>query len=280
MDRVKGADVDTHEIGAPRTMEAFNDRLRRIGGALPKRLRQCADYVAANPDRVAVSTVAELALAADVQPSAFMRFCQELGFSGFSQMQKLFREEYSQKWPDYTTRLSKLRDGGGDTPAALLAEFAEAGRGSIENLTRTIDAGQLDRAVAVLSAARTIHIVGLRRAFPVASYLAYAFEKMGIASILHSGLANLDFGHMLHEGDALIAITFAPYTADTVALAKKAEQRGLDIVAITDLPTSPLARLEATRLFVTEIDVGAFRSLSASLTLAIALSVAVGARAK
>ena len=72
---------------------------------MPKRLRQCADFIVALPDRVAVSTVAELAAAAEVQPSAVMRFCQELGFSGFSQMQRLFREEYARKWPDYGTRL-------------------------------------------------------------------------------------------------------------------------------------------------------------------------------
>lgn len=263
----------------PSTVESFNEKLRQISGSLPKRLRQCAEYVAANPDRVALSTVAELSLAADVQPSAFMRFCQEMGFSGFSQMQKLFREEYSQKWPDYTTRLSKLRTGGADTPAALLAEFAEAGRNSIENLTHTIDAEQLEKAVSILSKAHTIHIVGLRRAFPIATYLAYAFEKMNIPSILHSGLANLNFDHMLREGDALIAITFAPYTADTVELATIAEQRGLGLVAITDLPTSPLAQMEGARLFVSEIDVGAFRALSASMTLAITLAVAVGTKA-
>ena len=74
---------------------------------MPKRLRQCADFIARNPDRVAVSTVAELAAAAEVQPSAMMRFCQELGFSGFSQMQRLFRDEYSRKWPDYATRLAE-----------------------------------------------------------------------------------------------------------------------------------------------------------------------------
>jgi DNA-binding MurR/RpiR family transcriptional regulator len=262
----------------PETVAAFFERLRSIGDTLPKRLRQCADHVAANPDQVAVSTVAELAAGAQVPPSAFMRFCREMGFSGFSHMQKLFRDEYSQKWPDYATRLNKLRSGGSDTPTALLAEFAEAGRNSIENLTRAVDADALRRAVTVLAGARTIHVIGLRRTFPVATYLAYAFEKMRIPSILHSGVGNLDQEHMLAEGDALIAITFAPYTPATIALAEKAAARGLDIVAITDLPSSPLAGIEATRLFVPEIDVGAFRALSATLTLAMTLSVAVGAR--
>ena len=83
-----------------------------VSDGLPKRLKQCADYVAANPDRIAVSTVAEMAEGAGVKPSAFMRFCQVLGFSGFSQMQRLFRDSYVQNWPDYPTRLEKLRESG------------------------------------------------------------------------------------------------------------------------------------------------------------------------
>ena len=77
---------------APASIEEFRERLSQITDDLPRRLRQCADHIAANTDRIAVSTVAELAAGADVPPSALMRFCQIMGFSGFSGMQKLFRD--------------------------------------------------------------------------------------------------------------------------------------------------------------------------------------------
>jgi DNA-binding MurR/RpiR family transcriptional regulator len=263
---------------APQTVSAFNERLREVGGGLPARLRQCAEFVAAHPDRIAVSTVGELAAAANVQPSAFMRFCKELGFTGFSQMQKLFREDYLQRWPDYSTRLGRLKQQGEKTPLSLLADFADAGRASLESLVASIDAAALERCVALLSAARTVHIVGFRRAFPVASYLAYAFDRIGVPALLHSGLGNLTLEHMLGPQDAMIAISFAPYTDETVTIARQAEAAGLAIVAITDVMTSPLARLKAEPLYVTEIDVDAFRGLSATVALAITLAVSVGAR--
>ncbi len=75
---------------APASIKQFEERLIDVSESLPKRLRQCAEYVAANKDRIAVSTVAEMAEGAGVQPSAFMRFCRILGFSGFSEMQRLF----------------------------------------------------------------------------------------------------------------------------------------------------------------------------------------------
>ncbi|GGB33601.1 RpiR family transcriptional regulator [Roseibium aquae] len=262
---------------APQTIDAFFDRLSAEVDTLPKRLKQCADYIATNPDRVAVSTVAELSEAADVQPSAFMRFCQVMGFSGFSQMQKLFRSDYSQKWPDYITRLAKLREHGAESPSALLAEFVDVGRTSLENLMTSVDPAELQTAVDLLAKADTIHLVGFRRAFPVTSYLAYAFEKMQVPAVLHAGTANLDQTALVRPGDAILAVTFAPYTQQTVEIAELGRARNARLVAITDVITSPLARLGATTLLVSELDVGAFRALSASLSLAITLAVSVGA---
>ncbi len=263
---------------APKTLEEFQIRLVEITGGLPKRLRQCADYVARNTDIIAVSTVADLSKAAGVQPSAFMRFCQLMGFSGYSQMQRMFRDAFTQRWPDYATRLEALRASGEESPSTLLAEFIEAGRASLENLAASVEPHVLEHAVAVMSKAPMIHIVGLSRAFPVATYLAYAFEKMNAPAMLHGKFGNLDHRHAILPDDVLVVITFAPYTQETLDLATFAQARGCDIVAITDTINSPLHHLEATVLTVSEADVGSFRALTAPLSLAITLAVAVGTR--
>ncbi|MCC5781321.1 MurR/RpiR family transcriptional regulator [Nitratireductor sp. B36] len=265
------------EPSAPQTIEELLDRMLEVSDGLPKRLKQCADYVAANPDRIAVSTVAEMAEGAGVKPSAFMRFCQVLGFSGFSQMQRLFRDSYVQNWPDYPTRLEKLRESGAGSASALLAEFIEAGRLSLESLAKTIDPETLDAAIKTLSRANMVHIVGLRRAFSVAAYFAYAFEKMNVPTMIHDHVGRLDNRHAIRKGDAVIAITFAPYTTETVELAEAARAVGADVIAITDAIASPLRPITPLMLTVSEADFGAFRSLSATLSLAVALVVAVGA---
>jgi DNA-binding MurR/RpiR family transcriptional regulator len=260
----------------PTTVEEFQARLAAISDGLPRRLRQCADFIAANTDRIAVSTVAELAAGADVPPSALMRFCQILGFSGFSEMQRMFRDAYNPGWPDYSTRLKNLKAEGTGSPAALLAEFIEAGRSSLEALAKMADEAALGRSVDLLAAAQTVHVVGLRRAFPVATYLAYVFEKMSVPAMLHDGVGKLDHRFALRPGDAMLAITFAPYSEETLALAQDAKLRGLPVVALTDRMTSPLARFSDAVLTVEEVDFGAFRSLSATIALAISLAVAVG----
>lgn len=260
----------------PASVEAFRERLAGLPPDLPRRLRQCADYIAANSDRIAVSTVADIAAGAHVPPSAVMRFCRTLGFSGFSEMQRLFRDAFAPGWPDYATRLRNLRDTGSGSPAALLAEFVEAGHRSLESLAQSVDEATLRRATGILAGAGTIHVVGLRRAFPVAAYLAYVFEKMQVPAMLHDGVGKFDHRFALRPGDAVLAMTFAPYSDETLALAADARARGLAVVGLTDRTDSPLARHADAVLTVPEVDFGAFRSLSATLALALALAVAVG----
>ncbi len=260
----------------PTTIAEFRTRLATVADRLPRRLQACADFVSANMDRIAVSTVAELSSKAGVAPSAFMRFCQILGFSGFSEMQRLFRDSYAPPWPDYATRLQNLKSAGSGSPAALVAEFIEAGHLSLESLAKSLDEDAMKKAVDLLAQADTIHVIGARRAFPVAAYLAYVFEKMSVPCILHDGVGRLDHRGALRRGDALMAISFAPYAPETISLAEAAKQAGLPIAAITDHAASPLARLATISLTVPEVDFGAFRSLSATWALSLALAVAVG----
>lgn len=262
---------------APTTIEEFKDRLAGLND-LPKRLRQCADYLAANLDRIAVSTVAELAAGADVPPSALMRFCQILGFQGFSDMQRLFRNAVAGGLPDYATRLRNLKAGGADHPGALVAEFIESGRQSLENLAKTMDEAALSQAVTVLSQAGTLHLVGLRRAYPVAAYLAYVCEKLAVPAMLHEATGGLALTGALRHGDALLAISFAPYSSETLSLASAAVSARIPVVALTDSLTSPLAKGASVVLTVSEVDFGAFRALSATLALALGLAVAVAAK--
>ncbi len=260
---------------APVTIEMFRERLTDLSAGLPRRLRQCADYIAANMDRIVVSTVADIAQAADVPPSAVMRFCQMLGFSGFSEMQKLFREAYAPALPDYATRIRNLKQSDPGSPSAILAEFVEAGRLSLETLTKSLDEAALNAAVSILNAADTVHIAGRRRSFPIAAYFTYIFEKLAVPAMLHDGVGQLDHQHALRPGDALIAVTFAPYAEETVALVNAATDRGIPVVLLTDRVTSPLARQAQAVLTINEVDFGAFRAPTATIAVAVALAVAV-----
>ena len=122
----------------------------------------------------------------------------------------------------------------------------------------------------MLAAAPMIHLVGYRRAFPVASYLAYALEKMAVPCILHSGGRQAR-----HRATRCARATrwsrspSRPTAPRPSPSPRRADGDGHPVVAVTDSLSSPLQRLDAIPLLVSEVDVGAFRALSATFALAM-----------
>jgi DNA-binding MurR/RpiR family transcriptional regulator len=263
----------------PGDFEELKQQLALRQARLSKRLRQVAAFALAHPDEIALGTVMEIAARADVQPSTLVRFAKSFGFSGFSEMQRLFRSRLRSNWPTYAERLAGIKASGPDAgaPETLLGGFARAARASIDRLEQEHDAGALDRAVKLLAGARTIHLLGQRRAFAVASYLAYAFGKLGVPVQLMDNVGSLlpEQATAIHLDDAVIAISFAPYTPGTLEMAERAAAAGVPVIALSDGPLSPLAGSAQVSIEVAEADFAAFRSLSATLCLATTLAVAV-----
>jgi DNA-binding MurR/RpiR family transcriptional regulator len=267
---------------APQDYEALRALLVSRRDTLPKRLKQLATYALENPEEMAFGTVAEIAEHAGAQPSTLVRFAQTLGYDGFSHLQQVFRARLRERFPDYRERLAVLRreDDAGANAAPLLDGFVNAASISLDRLRETVSVQELGRAIGTLAKADTIYLLGARRVFPVAAYLAYAFGKLGIRTILIDHVAQLGPEQlaMATDRDAVLAISYTPYAPVTVELAAAAARRNVPVVAITDSAFSPLVHEADVWLEVSEADYGAFRSLSASFALAMALAVGTAER--
>lgn len=246
---------------------------------LPKRIAQIAAYALDHPDEIAFGTVASIAVAADVQPSTLIRFSQYFGFDGFSSLQDVFRRRLRARTSSYDERLSRLRhDTPGQGAQATLAGLLSASHQSLDRIAGTLDERTLDDAITLLAGAETIFIVARRRAYPVATYAAYALAKLGIRVQLVESPAGMT-GEMLafaSPKDAALAISFSPYTPSTVEEARLLHERGVPVVSLTDSAFSPLAQCSRLWFEVAEADFGGFRTLAASMALAMALAVGVG----
>jgi DNA-binding MurR/RpiR family transcriptional regulator len=242
---------------------------------MPKRLAQIAKFAVDHPDEIALGTVGSIASRAGVQPSTLVRFAQALGFQGFSEFQAVYRRKLQQRWPDYQDRISSLRSkADGDPGTALLAGFSEATIHSILKMRESCDGERLAAAAEIVSKADTIYLIGNRRAFPAASYLAYLFGKLDMR---HRTLTNMgDMGGFelsgASERDTLIAISFTPYSSATVEIVTSAVERAVPVISITDSTFSPLAHIARIWLEVVEEDYVGFRSLGATFCLCMALA--------
>lgn len=264
--------------GTPRDFDTLRALLIERRPDMPKRLAQVAAFAVDRPDDVTFGTVAAIAEQAGVQPSTLVRFAQSLGYQGFSELQDVFRARLRDRWPDYDERLEVLRRRSADSQGAhaLFGDFVDTAVTSLIRLRDTIEPARMDEAARLIAGARVIYLLGQRRAFPVCSYMAYALAKLGSPTVLIDNVAGLGPEQAEAAGpeDLLIAVSFTPYTSLTVDVANAAAERGVPVLAMTDSPFSPLIQSAKVVVEVIEADLGAFRSLSGTLCLAMALCVA------
>lgn len=267
---------------APKDFTVLRAAIAARAADLPKRLAQVAAYALDHPDEIAFGTVASIAAQADVQPSALVRFAHALGYLGFSDLQDVFRSRLRERVLNYDERLERMREHGIATSQSnlLLDGFLEAAERSVAELRTKLDPALLDGAVEILASAETIYLIGLRRSFPITSYMSYAMGKSGIRNVLVDGVAGLASEQVgfIRARDAALAISFTPYASETVSLTALVKERRARIVSLTDSPLSPIAKPADVVLEVIEANFEGFRSMAATMALAMGLTVAIAAR--
>jgi DNA-binding MurR/RpiR family transcriptional regulator len=153
---------------------------RRFAG-LSRQLQAIARFALEHPQEVALDTVAAAAQKAEVQPSAMVRFAQALGYDGYTDMQRIFRDRLVERSASYRERIASIRrerPRALSRPKAVLHDFVNASIQNLSHLEEHVTPEKLDSAVRVLARAGHIHVLAQRRAFPVACYLAYALGQL------------------------------------------------------------------------------------------------------
>jgi DNA-binding MurR/RpiR family transcriptional regulator len=249
---------------------------------LPKQLKAIAHHIETNRARMVVTRITDIARACAVQPSAVTRFSQRFGFSGFSELQMLFRDAFSASTAPSTSYAKRIRglidsrrlkmDAGG-----VLRQLLLANQGAIEEFALHLDDRALKAAVGLLHDADQIFIVGVRRSLAAATYLTYLLQHTSKRVHLVAGLGGTFAGQMrsIGKGDLLVAVSFTPYARETRTCVRIAGARGAKVLAITDSGMSPVARAAAARILVKEASTFSFRSLTNTLCLCQGLFIAL-----
>jgi len=244
---------------------------------LPDRLQGIARFALGNPDAMALSTVAEIAREAGVPPSAVIRFANALGYSGFTELSRVYRDRLVARSATYRERIEQLRRTGGDQ-GHVLPQLVDSSIRELERLREHLDPRRLRAAADIVLEADAVFLLAQRRAFPVASYLAYGLAQLEFRALLLDSVGGMlrQQAGMIRRDNVLIAASFRSYTQEVVDAAEVAHKQGAAVIAITDQPVSPLARFARVMLLVGDDPTVQFRSLVAPLCAAQALVMALG----
>jgi DNA-binding MurR/RpiR family transcriptional regulator len=268
--------------GSKTSVDQLIGRISSEYEALSKQLKVIAQYVEQHRDHIGLDGIQQVATACAVQPSAVVRFAKHFGFSGFSEMQAIFREGLTRQLAPSRNYRARIRDiiesGTGSLSSVEIArEFLAGSIAGMQELEAGLHGPSFKKAVDMLLEADSIWICASRRSFPVAVYLDYALQHTDKRVGLVTAMGSMHQGQMrsVRKGDVMIAISFAPYAEETLSAVNVAVERGARLIAITDSRMSPLAKQAHVPLVVQDNSTFGFRALTSTMGLAQSLFIAL-----
>lgn len=243
--------------------------------SLSPELQRAARWVRDHPAELGLQSMRQSAHAASVSPATMTRLARALGLDSFEAMRRPSMAAFA---------LSVARGAGTqDAPAAVLAVDATLGRmrqSQAGNLASAYDRNpspQLRAAAQSILAARDVIFLGLRASFGIAYHLHYSCDwlRPGVRLATDAGGAWGDQVLALTPEDLLVVVSQAPYTRQTVEAVQAARQRQVPVLALTDSPLSPLARLAQQSLLFEAASPTFFHSMAGAQALAEALMACV-----
>ncbi len=270
----------------PETIKDYDELvavLKKRHDQLSRRLQDVAQYLLNNPENGAMLTIAEIGKSAGVPPSAITRFTKELGFERFADLQAVFRQRLVGPRIPYAAKLDSMSASSQpeldlSNPHSVLDVFTQSAFNSLIGVKEDLRHAPLNEFVDTLRHASSVHIVGGRGAFGVASYFYYGLSTVCQRVFLIDNMGSMRRQQMqtVTADDVLLAISFDDYTPETIEVANLCAERELCVLAITDNELSPLVATARYALFVKEARLGHFRSQVPAMVLCQSIIASVG----
>ena len=200
------------------------------------KIKVVAKYISDNPENFALESMRTTAEKTGVSTFTLTRMADVLGFDSFEDLRQPFRQALSGTTV-LREDLSWLHDQYDQgTVGKDQVSFAKTSIGNVVKSLQSNDLEKLERVVAKLFSARTVFVCAVRASYALAYYFHYV-GRMSLPSIqLIPGQINSPVDDLNNAGphDVLVAITFSPYSKETIEACKFACERGAKLILISD----------------------------------------------
>lgn len=245
------------------------DLIATAGDELTPTDRRIAEAVLADETLVAFGTVSDLAEHVGTSRPSIVRFAHRLGFAGYTDLQDSVRSRLSQQLARPSVRIR--HDESTSHHGIVAIEDA------ITSVSEATKGDRIVRLADPIAHAETVWIVSGET------------SRAG-AHAFHSGLKMIRPRVHLVEGytmgtdlssagpsDAAVVFDFSRYRTQSVTAARVLAEVGVDIVAITDGPLSPIASLTENWCEIRVPAIGPFDSSVPAVAIAELLVAQVAA---
>lgn len=255
-------------------MQELIERLNHSGRRLSKSHRRIVEYIVAHYDKAVFMTASRLGQCVGVSESTVVRFASAMGYEGYPQLQKALQELVRHR----LTAVQRFEMSSEIARAEVVPTVLKSDMHNIRTTLEEMDTAAFEDVVRRILGAKTIYVMGVRSAAPLAQflsyYLNYIFENVRLAAAGPTDV--FEEISRINKADVLIGISFPRYSTRTLEAMRFARAHGAQVIAITDGPLSPLHEAAHVCL-AARTDMASFvDSLAAPLSLINALIVALG----
>ena len=220
-------------------------KLRQLFPALKGNNRRIAEQLLNSPELLMSKKVNDIAEACSCDPAQVIRFCQSLGFKGFSELKHRVARELIPLPVGKEEKKTVRRDAFEQFRSGYCANAAGAIRDTLMNL---------DKA-AVLKAVRKIHdaerivVCGAGASNLTAQDLHGKLLRMGFSSFCFADQEMQKINcALLGKKDLLIVFSFSGNTESALRCMKTARANGAAVLLVTNCPASKGAALADLKL--------------------------------
>lgn len=249
------------------------EKLKKEYPNLSKNKKKIADYFLNESLEVTFSSTRQIAKVLQISESLVVKFCNDLGYSGFIDLQNELRDEIRAKFG----RSDKIKQFFNDDSDDFIKRVFDIEIQNLLNTSNLNTSEQILAASVMLSGAANIYTVGARNAGAIATVLGIHLNEMLDNVIILNNLFNLSFDYLRNAGeqDVLFAVSLPEYSEFTLSVLGIAKQKGIKIIAITDSEFSPIAKFADICFFISSHSPSFICSHVASLALINAIIIRV-----
>lgn len=219
--------------------------LRTRYNTFSKTQKDIADYILADPEKVTLQSITELAKNCSTSETTVMRLLKKLDIDSY----QVFRISLAKELTESPKKALSEDLQEDDNLNSVKAKVINHTVTSIRDLNESLRDEDLEKAIEMITSADRIFTYGVGASLAIATDTFHKLSNIGfnVSSYPDPHLMNILLSHATPD-DLFIAISHTGESKEVLHAAELAKQNGAKILTITSFDNSSLARLADLKL--------------------------------
>lgn len=216
--------------------KACHVRIQNLYGELSNIERKIADYILLNSSKVVEMTIREFAENAGSAPSGITRFCQKIGYTGYSQMKLNLVGQI-----ETGTDLILPKVSVNDTPSTVFDKVFSSSIKTLKDTLALMNKDTFDKAVEMILHSTKIEFYGVGTSATIAMDAYYRLMRIGYPAYCATDSQVMRIAATsMQPGQIAVGISHSGRAVETIDAIKYARAKGAGTIVLTSYQNSPI----------------------------------------